>query len=361
LTAEQTGRDGDVRASLSMAMDWIAMAHDATGRAGVSGGYDLNHGWLPPYAETSGYTVPTLLRAARVLDRSDLASRAGQVCEWLLEQQAPDGSFPGEMGTDGDPVVFDVGQILLGLLAQWRENRDNRLLLAADRAASWLRREQDDDGAWRRTAFLGYANAYSTRVSWALLEAWQAADSEQHRETAERALRWALAQARPDGWIGRMSFDRDQAPSTHTIGYTLRGLLRSADILGGALGRGCEAAAAIAAVRLAELRTPLTPLLPGEIVDAFQPAADYACLTGDAQMVTVWLDVARRSGRLALRQRAMETGSRLRLAQITQPIQPEILGALPGSWPLSGGYEPLRFPNWATKFLADALLSTLSA
>jgi hypothetical protein len=35
---------------------------------------------------------------------------------------------------------------------------------------------------------------------------------------------------------------------------------------------------------------------------------------------------------------------------------PGILGAIPGSHPAWGGYNPLSFPNWATEFLADAIL-----
>jgi len=33
-----------------------------------------------------------------------------------------------------------------------------------------------------------------------------------------------------------------------------------------------------------------------------------------------------------------------------------IHGALPGSFPIFGRYAPLQYPNWATKFLADALM-----
>jgi hypothetical protein len=33
-----------------------------------------------------------------------------------------------------------------------------------------------------------------------------------------------------------------------------------------------------------------------------------------------------------------------------------VRGALPGSYPIWGKYEPFAFPNWATKFFADALM-----
>ena len=31
-------------------------------------------------------------------------------------------------------------------------------------------------------------------------------------------------------------------------------------------------------------------------------------------------------------------------------------GAIPGSWPISGGYDSLNFPNHAAKFFVDALV-----
>ena len=33
------------------------------------------------------------------------------------------------------------------------------------------------------------------------------------------------------------------------------------------------------------------------------------------------------------------------------------LGALPGSFPLWGRYEPFGLPNWATKYFLDSLLN----
>src|SRR4051794_17477092 len=109
---------------LDAALTWVCRGHDATGRLGISAGFDLRDGWQPTYPETSGYLMPTLLRGAVALDRADLADRAAEVGHWLLGLQRPDGAFPGGTGTEGAPVVFDTGQILLGLLAWWRTTGD---------------------------------------------------------------------------------------------------------------------------------------------------------------------------------------------------------------------------------------------
>ncbi|MGC9669683.1 hypothetical protein ACNTMW_24430 [Planosporangium sp. 12N6] len=337
------------------ALSWVEKAHDATGRRGISAGYDLRHGWQPPYPETSGYLVPTMLRAGRVLDRPALTERAREVGDWLLELQSPGGAFPGGMGVDGPPVVFDVGQIMLGLLALEAATGEPAFLHSAERAGRWLLTQQRPDGAW--LSHLGFANTYSSRVTWALAELWRATADPAVLAGVRRSLEWILQQVRPDGWIDGMAFSADHTPWTHTIAYALRGLSRCADLLDEELAEQCRAAADRCARRLAELRTPLYPLLPGEIGPGFTPRADYACLTGDAQMVTIWWDLGRRNGDEELRARCEQVLARLAELQLRQPLEPAAQGALPGSFPLTGGFEPLAFPNWAAKFLADAAMN----
>ncbi|MEU7585783.1 hypothetical protein AB0A95_05720 [Micromonospora sp. NPDC049230] len=345
------------RAVLDRAVTWVCAAHDATGQQGVSAGYDLRCGWQPPYPETSGYLIPTLLRAAEALDRPELADRAALVGDWLLGLQRADGSFPGGMGVDGPPVAFDTGQILLGLLALWHHTRRAPVLDAAVRAGVWLLAAQQPSGTW--LSHFDAPNTYSSRITWALAELWRVTAEPGLLAAVGRSLDWLSSQVRPDGWIDGMAFSPDHPQWTHTIGYTLRGMLRTADLVGAELpepaGR-CADAAVRCATGLAALRTDLDPLLPGEIGPGFTPRAEYACLTGDAQLVTVWLDVARRTGDVGMRARCDSVLDRLAQLQVQQPIEPATVGAIAGSWPLTGGFEPLTFPNWAVKFLADAVL-----
>lgn len=34
----------------------------------------------------------------------------------------------------------------------------------------------------------------------------------------------------------------------------------------------------------------------------------------------------------------------------------ELIGGIKGAHPINGGYHPWQYPNWATKFYADALM-----
>ncbi len=143
------------REHLRAAIDWLCRAQDVrNGKAdsgGVSAGWSFEDGWLPSYPETSGYIVETFLAAARVLDRSDLEDRARRIIDWELSIQLPDGAFPGHFGEPGSqPVIFNTGQIMHGMLAGFVQLGRTECLESAARAGHWLARHQDADGCWRR-------------------------------------------------------------------------------------------------------------------------------------------------------------------------------------------------------------------
>ena len=140
---------------LRAAIDWLCLAqdvrHDKPDSGGVSAGWSFEDGWLPSYPETSGYIVETFLAAAAVLDRPDLIDRARRIIDWELSIQRPDGAFPGHFGEPGSqPVVFNTGQIMHGMLAGYLQLRRTECLEAAVRAGHWLARVQDADGCWRQ-------------------------------------------------------------------------------------------------------------------------------------------------------------------------------------------------------------------
>ena len=87
---------------LKSAIDWLCRAQDQrTGQndqGGVSAGWSFEDGWLPCYPETSGYIIETLLAAGKILNKPELAIRAGQIVDWELSIQNTDGSFPGHFG-----------------------------------------------------------------------------------------------------------------------------------------------------------------------------------------------------------------------------------------------------------------------
>ena len=137
---------------------------------GVSAGWSFEDGWLPSYPETTGYVIETMLAAARLLPRPELVERARRMIDWEISLQHADGAFPGHFGESGSkPVVFNVGQIMHGMVAGYVQLRRDDCLAAAVRAGHWLADQQDNDGCWRKFEHNDTPHVYNTRATWALL------------------------------------------------------------------------------------------------------------------------------------------------------------------------------------------------
>ena len=342
---------------LRAAIDWLCLAQDVRNdqpdSGGVSAGWSFEDGWLPSYPETSGYIVETFIAAAGVLDRPDLIDRARRIIDWELSIQRPDGAFPGHFGEPGsEPVVFNTGQIMHGMLAGYLQLRRTECLEAAVRAGRWLARVQDPDGCWRDFEHHGVPHAYNTRASWALLAVALIAGDTTQKAAAIRNLNWALAQQRASGWFANNAFTPSSAPFTHTIAYAIRGFLESGVLLGESLyiDAAVKAARALADAQRAD------GWLAGTYDGDWVPRAHYCCLTGVAQMSINWMRCAQEAGAVELRGKARTALSFLKRAQRLNDRDEVSRGAIAGSAPIWGAYSRFEFPNWAAKFFADALM-----
>ena len=349
----------DHHTHLRSAIEWLCLAQDVRrGQAdegGVSAGWSFEDNWLPSYPETSGYIVETLVQAAGALDRPDLRVRAQRILEWELSIQNRDGSFPGHFGERGSvPVVFNTGQIMHGMVTGYEVFGRDDCLAAAVKAGHWLSRCQDDDGCWRRNVHNRCPHTYNTRAAWALLRAAEAAGDAELRDAPRRNFAWALSQQTPSGWFASNAFFPDRDPFTHTIAYTIRGLLEG----GALLGEERTVAAALKAARALATAQRRDGSLAGTFADGWRPTSGYCCLTGVAQMCINWLRLRRLTGAEDLS--GVARGG-IRYLKTTQRRhgRPEVVGAIAGSMPIWGGYSRFEYPNWAAKFFADALLMDL--
>ena len=86
-------------------------------------------------------------------------------------------------------------------------------------------------------------------------------------------------------------------------------------------------------------------------VEAFIP-------TGGAQLAIVWHSMYKVTGE-AIWKEAFEKMNTLLcvIARRGARQSKDSLGALQGSFPLWGRYEPFGLPNWATKYFLDTLLN----
>ena len=341
--------------ALVAAMKWLRLSHDVTGRRGSSKGFSLLFGWYPAFPETTGYIIGTLLAYGQQAGDSACSAAASDMGEWELEVQSPDGGIMEGL-LDGRPKpseAFNTGMVLHGWLDLHESTDGGRFIIAAERAGRFLVDAQDGDGAWRgEHSYSGIPHTYNSRVAWALIRLARASGESLFEDAARRNLDWVLARQRDNGWFEACIFKPRTLPSTHAIAYTLRGLLESSVLLEDERYLRPVIATTEVLMRKAEV----LGTLPATFDSSWQPAARYVCLTGLAQLGGVWLRLFQVTGDpryLNAGLKAVDQAAAHQEALDWLPVR----GALPGSFPIYGRYAPLQYPNWATKFLADALLA----
>jgi folate-dependent phosphoribosylglycinamide formyltransferase PurN len=342
---------------------WLARAQDANGDGGIAGRYRLASGWSSSYPETTGYAVPTLLTLADVLNDADYRQRASRCIDFLLSVQLPCGGFPALEIADNrtEPSPFNSAQIVHGL-HQWHlATGDARVIDPIVRASRWICDVQDEDGAWRRYFYRQLACTYSAYAACWLADVGVDLNEPRLLTSAERNLRWVLSQRDAEtGWFDRAGFceadHRARRAHTHTIAYTLDGVLRMSERLN--VAEGCGAVRA-AAERILE-RLERSKTLAGVLNHRWQPQASYVCLSGNAQMALVWLRLARTNRDLRFVNAAFKAIDEVKRALRVAHLDDGIGGGVPGSWPIGGDYVEFAFPNWAAKFFIDALCAKRS-
>ena len=348
---------------LAAAVDWLARAQEATPDDGFSRGYGLTwdsyfgaRGWQPSYPETTGYIIPTLYQAARHLNRADLAERATRAARWELAIQLPSGAVRGGViGQESSPAVFNTGQVMFGWLAALHETGSSLFADAARRAATFLVESLDHDGLWRRgnSRFAASGSTlYNTRTAWALAEAGTRLEAREFTSAAARNLTAVARRCLANGWVPDCCLDDAAHPLLHTIAYALRGLLEGGRVLEDTrlIDRAAVAAEHIATTVRSD------GSLPGRYTASWSPAAEWSCLTGNAQMANVWLRLTEITGDRSWLEPVAAVVPFVKSTQNRTSHDSGLRGGIKGSFPMHGGYGRYQVLSWAVKFFVDALI-----
>jgi hypothetical protein len=331
------------------------------GQGGSCAYFTLAGGWSRPYPETTGYLIPTLLTLSRTLEEFDGEERGVALGSWLLALQGSDGSWRGGVHPpkgDAAPSVFNTAQILQGLVALNDLSGDDRWLAAAQRGGRWLAAGVDRDGLWAGGDYRAAGTpSYYTYAAWPMLEVAERCDDETIRSAATGVLDAILSRRRENGSFAEWGFSEGVPAFTHTIAYTLQGLIASARLLDEWERYGKPVEKAL--WTLVERTEEADGRLAGRLDDEWEPAAGYVCLTGNAQLALCLLELDEREpdprlGPAAARLVDVVCGAQ----RLRAPLR-GVRGAVAGSAPVWGRYMILRYPNWAAKYHCDALLRLL--
>ena len=345
---------------LDAAIDWLCHAQDVTKDDGVSQTYLVrSQHWANSYPETTGYIIPTFYSYAALTGRDDIRDRARKMTDWECEVQTDCGGvLAGALGDSDQPTIFNTGQVLFGWARAFEEEHDERYRDAAIKAADWLCKVQDDDGCWRQFGSPmtdKSINTYNTRSAWGMLRVYQITGESKYLGAAVKNIEWACTQAHGNGWLAQNCLQDDNQPYVHTIAYAMRGIME----VGVSSGREDFIQLAIKIGEGLLTSLPESGFLPGRFDSSWAPTVKWSCLTGDAQIAINWSRLYQITGDEKYKQAAKKILLFLKSTQKLTGLTAEC-GGIKGSHPVNGGYHPWQYPNWASKFYADALMLELT-
>ncbi|MBK6901345.1 MAG: hypothetical protein IPH04_00640 [Saprospirales bacterium] len=341
----------EFRRRSAAALNWLQRSIDV--HEGKGSAATLFFGkWAPAYPETTGYLIETLLDYGHFLGECKWLEYARGCGDWLLEVQHTDGSFPALYAHSGKPSVFNTGMILFGLSRLCREEESQRFVPALQKATAWLLSELAPEGSWPAHGYVeGFIPSYYTRAVWGLLEANKVLMNPEVEEAMRKALGFYAPRIKENGLVEHWGFHPGKPAFTHTIAYTWRGFWESALLLGekDILPKVQHGLDTLAALRDSRGQ------LPGRLDVQGKPDHSFSCLTGNAQLSLLAGRIYQHSGEKRYEQMAFDFFEQTARRQVLRE-RSLYFGGIAGSSPLWGGYQRLRFPNWAVKFFLDAYL-----
>jgi hypothetical protein len=280
------------------------------------------------------------------------------MAHWEVDVQRASGAVQGGALAPPDqqtPAAFDTGMVLDGWCSAYEASREQRFLDAASAASRFLLADMDEEGYFRtNSAFVsqGETKTYTCLCAWAMLRMARLTDDADLERASLRAVEAVLKRQQRNGWFTNNCLGMSSIPLTHTIGYALQGVFE----VGVLAGRDdFIAAAELGLVNLLKRRRP-DGFLPGRFDKHWNPAASFVCLTGSCQLALVAYRFFELFGKRSLLMAADSLMSFVKATQCLEGEDPNIVGAIPGSFPILGSYMAGGYPNWATKYFIDALL-----
>lgn len=344
------------------AVDWLLRAQEETSDDGVSLGYFPCRGgsekWMPSYPETTGYIITTLLIYAERFGDAGVRNAALRMAHWEMAIQMPSGAVQGGPVCSAEqqtPAAFNTGMVLDGWCSAYSVTGEGVFLDAARRAADFLVADIDEAGYFRtngRYVSTDEIKTYTCLCAWAMYRFGELSGEQSYQQAAVRVIEAAIGQQQSNGWFAHNCLTRSTAPLTHTMGYTLQGILE----VGMLAQRPDFIAAAKAGADPLIARINRRGLLSGRFYADWEPAVLSSCLTGNAQIAIVCFRLFEATGMVHYKEAADTLVNALKVLQETKSPNSPFNGAIAGSFPIFGGYMRGGYPNWATKYFIDALL-----
>lgn len=341
---------------LDLSFGWIKKSILVNHGQGSSAYFSLKSFWSKAYPETSGYLIPTLIEYHKTRNSQEAIEHCEHLVKWLVSIQKKDGSFP-QLLEDDRSLVFDNGQILLGLQAWNRLTNSNKNEL--DRLAYWLKKQRNQTGKYHQNTYLkNYCPSYLVRSLWAEVQHYHEQNTiENISSDFKEAINYYLSLQGENAFFLLSGFNpNDSNALSHTIAYTLRGILELYFIL--------KDEKLLSAVLSASKKLAVDYHNNGKMAGTFNNnwKGDYSfvCNAGNAQLSIIFQKLYLLTKEELYHKAAISLITELTKKQITRG--PSMLkGGLFSSTPFFGKYQRFKITNWTHKFYMDAIMLQLNS
>ncbi len=341
--------------AIENAVNWLLHSQKMMKDQGF-GSYHIINKWSNSYPETTGYIIPTLIEYGQKTNDQAIIEKAISAADWLLEIQKESGGWQGGRIEENNPeIVFNTGQIIRGLVAVYKLNKEKKYLETTVKAADWLCLVQLEEGFWKKNALMNRERVYDSYVDVPLLLVYKITSKKKYLNAARKNLDWIInKKQKPNGWFEDCdkTIKNNDRPMLHTISYTIDGLLDCGIFLDDK--KLIEHAEKPAKVLLEKFHKE--GFLNGRF-DSNWNGSEYMLLTGSAQIAIVWMKLYKiGKGKEYLEAAKKMNNILIAIQNRVKNESPDTKGAISGSFPVWGRYEPFAFPNWATKYFIDSLM-----
>lgn len=346
--------DTHIRCCLS----WLAYAQSQSLDGGVPAWYRIDKGWADSFIETTGYIISTFLEGSKYFNDQSYLDKATIMADFILDMQLSNGGFKTRVAEISEPTIFNTAQDLRGMCDIYSVTRKSKYYNSAKKAADFLVSSQDKNGQWIKYSYDGLTHSYDSKVAYALLKFYKISNNTRYKKAATRALDGIVKLQLKNGWFKKAELPGFKYPLTHTIAYTIEGLLDSGTLLGNKkyLASATKSATAL----LVYYKNH--GFMPASFDSIWHSSDSYSCLSGNAQISIIWLKLFLLSNKNEYLISASDMNKDLKETQDCYSANKSIFGGIKGSNPIYGnilknqGYCRFAYINWAAKYFSDALI-----
>lgn len=361
--------DNDNLVCVKNSLNWIKNAQNAYPDGGISRGFNLLGkssksnflGWQLSYPETTGYLLPTLINIKKIFNLEGIDIIIDKMAYFLLSISKNGTVKGGSLEKKNFVSAFDTAQVVRGLISYYNFKINNIFLKRAIDCGEFLLNSEinksgkiSDTYIAKKSIFIPENDGPHIYISPALLELYKVTNNISFKNLAIRIIETTLKYQNKDGYFEKSDFTKNNKILTHNLGYIVEGLIDSYSILGEK--RYLESAELTMENLLNLIR--LDGSINGYIDSKLKNSGDkFECLVGSAQIAVCFYKLAKIKENKIFENAGKQILINLKKKQNSYDKNfGGGIGAIWGSWPISGEYQQYQSVNWANKFYLDLIL-----